>query len=251
MDCSDFTGAAFGITCRGTPVRSGTGQRRYRDGGIRMNTGNGKHRAVVFVAMMIWALDPALAFDPFKLEPGAYKEKAHKSRIESQDGQTYRLYNTNSKIGAQVRDTQCDCWRNHGRITTFYTSGEKHTEAFFRYGKKEGVETHYFEDGDVSKEIEYVKGRKRGDRTEYRKVNNNNTVNTIRVTPFFDDKVHGKEIWYFPDGKTKREEILYNCGFRLQLTKYRKDGSTEKSKDFTPEGYKKDVPTECQKKAGR
>ncbi|MEY8847807.1 toxin-antitoxin system YwqK family antitoxin [Psychroserpens sp. XS_ASV72] len=131
---------------------------------------------------------------------------------------TVTVYYRNGKINKIIKYSKKGTRRTE---TTFNTSGTKRSiEKFVGY-KKEGKLTYFYSNtGNISREEHYKDNKKHG-----KSIFLNKDGNPWKIHNYKEGKQDGLNIEYYPDGKTKKEELNYNKGILKGLCKhYYKNG---------------------------
>ena len=106
----------------------------------------------------------------------------------------------------------------NGVYKEYYANGTLKEETPYRFGRKQGPEKQYYEEGSLSIIKEYKDGKARISRQYY-------PSGELMVETFYDEDgyAHGLARGYYKDGKLKRETI-YKNGKWKQRKEYYKDG---------------------------
>lgn len=101
-----------------------------------------------------------------------------------------------------------------GRAYDLWSGGTLKEERFYKRGHLNGVYTWYYENGEKSRQLNYLNGVKSGKETTWFQGGV-----LAGETPWKDDKENGRAVKYYENGQ-KKWEIIYQNGAEQQTARY-------------------------------
>ena len=165
--------------------------------------------------------------NPFMITINTFDEKGleNNDTVYDNNGTKYVVVKTSIEIGLETNiDGE---WKKHGRYFRL-TSNKPSLETDYIAGRKNGLESAFYPNGEIKSQYWYADDQKNGDFSLYCQINGQ----VERKGSYLNNKLHGKHTRYYENGNKKEEKTYDNGKIVGTVNQYNNDGELMYSNSY-------------------